>query len=184
MLSCRKLTAEQLAFCKYSNHKIGTFVLQVFNGRIINNDMNEKKSKEWDGCPIRFAMGLFGDKWTLLIIRDLMFLRKKYFGDFIDSEEKISTNILADRLKKLESTGFITKQRDPGNQSKIIYQLTRKGIDLLPIMLAIVDWAEKYDGKTEVPRGFIEALRKDRAQFEKNMKLKLLKIIEKTNGTP
>jgi DNA-binding HxlR family transcriptional regulator len=139
--------------------------------------MNEKKTKGWDGCPIRFAMGLFGDKWTLLIIRDLMFLGKKYFGDFIDSEEKISTNILADRLKKLETSGFVTKQKDPENQSKIVYQLTRKGIDLLPIMLSIVDWAEKYDSNTEVPGEFIKSFRRDRIQFEKEMKLNLLKKI-------
>jgi DNA-binding HxlR family transcriptional regulator len=151
----------------------------VLDGCIIYFCMNVTSSKEWVGCPIRFAMGLFGDKWTLLIIRDLMFLGKKYFGDFIDSEEKISTNILADRLKKLEASGLVTKQKDPENQSKIVYQLTRKGIDLLPIMLSIVDWSEKYDAKTEVPREFIESLRKDRYQFEKEMKLSLVKKLEK-----
>lgn len=155
--------------------------MQVLRGRIICNSMNIKLSNEWVGCPIRFAMGLFGDKWTLLIIRDLMFLGKKYFGDFTDSDERISTNILADRLKKLESTGFVTKQKDPGNQSKIIYQLTRKGIDLLPVMLAIVDWSEQYDSKTEVPREFIEGLRKDRNQFEKEMKMKLIASIKTSN---
>lgn len=160
-------------------------VLQVLCGCIINNSMNDKLSKEWVGCPIRFATGLYGDKWTLLIIiRDLMFFGKKYFGDFIDSEEKISTNILTDRLKKLESTGFVTKQKDPENQSKIIYQLTRKGIDLLPIMLAIIDWSEKYDAKTEVPREFIEGLRKNRNQFEKEMKMNLIRHIDKSYDMP
>lgn len=111
-----------------------------------------------------------------------MFFGKKYFGDFADSEEGISTNILTDRLKKLESVGFVTKQKDPENQSKIIYKLTRKGIDLLPVMLAIVDWSEKHDGKTQVPKKFIEGLRKDRNQFEKEMKLNLLKNLDSPCG--
>lgn len=120
---------------------------------------NPSKSGVWEGCPIRFGMGLFGDKWTLLIVRDLMFKGKRYYGEFTDPEEGISTNILADRLQKLVANGIAEKQRDPDNLSKFIYRLTEKGKELLPVMLSIIDWAEKHDPNTEVPREFIKKLR-------------------------
>lgn len=123
--------------------------------------MAKKHSHAWEGCPIRFGMGIFGDKWTLLIVRDLMFKGKRHFGEFTDPEENISTNVLADRLARLQENGIVTKERDPQNRSKYVYSLSDKGIDLMPVMLAIVDWAEKYDENTEVPRAFIRKLRKD-----------------------
>ena len=123
--------------------------------------MVKKKQEAWDDCPIRFGMGIFGDKWTLLIVRDLMFKGKKYYGEFTDPEENISTNILADRLARLQENGIVTKRRDPNNQSKYIYGLTKKGVDLLPMMLAMIDWSEKYDKNTGVPRQFIRDLRTD-----------------------
>ena len=119
------------------------------------------KAAVWEGCPIRFGMGIFGDKWTLLIIRDLMFKGKQYYGEFTNPEEGISTNILADRLQKLAGNGLIKKERDPDNKAKFIYRLTDKGKELLPVMLAIIDWAEKHDANTEVPREFIRKLRQD-----------------------
>jgi DNA-binding HxlR family transcriptional regulator len=121
--------------------------------------MRKKSDEMWEGCPIRFGMGIFGDKWTLLIIRDLMFKGKKHFGEFSDPEENISTNILTDRLTKLQDNGIVTKQRDPSNNSKYVYRLTKKGVELLPVMLSIIDWSEKYDQNTEVPREFVRKLR-------------------------
>ena len=123
--------------------------------------MARKRDQVWEGCPIRFGMGIFGDKWTLLIVRDLMFKGKKHYGEFTDPEENISTNILADRLARLQEHGIVNKERDPDNRSKFVYSLSRKGLDLLPVMLAIIDWSEKYDDHTEVPRSFIRKLRKD-----------------------
>ena len=132
--------------------------------------MSKKRDEEWDGCPIRFAMGVFGDKWTLLIIRDLMFKGKKYYGEFTDPEENISTNILADRLARLQQVGIATKERDRANGSKYVYRLTPKGMDLLPVMLSIIDWSEKYDDNTEVPRDFIRRLRNDPTGLQKDIK--------------
>ncbi len=120
-------------------------------------------------------MGIFGDKWTLLIVRDLMFKDKKHYGEFTEHGENIATNVLADRLKKLELNGIISKQRDPDHQSKFIYQLTDKGLDLMPVMLSIIEWSEAYDQKTEVPPVFINALKKDRRKFEKKLKANLKK---------
>ena len=94
-------------------------------------------------CPINFGVEAFGDKWTLLIIRDLLD-GKKYYREFLQSDEKIATNILADRLEKLEKEGLITKQNDEHHKQKIVYSLTEKGIDLLPILIEMAAWSVKY----------------------------------------
>lgn len=91
-----------------------------------------------------------------------MFKGKKYYGDFLHSDEKISTNILANRLEKLEQQQFITKKQDKDNRSKYIYTLTQKGIDLMPMLLEMIAWSAKYDVKTEAPKKFINRLKNDR----------------------
>jgi len=96
------------------------------------------------GCPLNFGLEIFGDKWTLLIIRDLMFFGKRYYNEFLSSAEGISTNILADRLALLEKESFIIKSRDEAHKQKVIYSLTEKGIDLLPVILEIGLWSDKY----------------------------------------
>ena len=113
-------------------------------------------------CPINFILETFGDRWTLLVIRDLMFHGKRYYGEFLASDEGISTNILADRLQRLEQDGVIDKETDPDNRSRAIYRLTQKGRDLLPVMLEITAWSGKYDSKTNAPAPFLKALKKDR----------------------
>ncbi len=113
-------------------------------------------------CPINYALESFGDKWTLLIIRDLMFNDKQSYGDFLASGEKISTNILADRLKRLEELGIVTKGAQAPNRSKVAYSLTQKGRDLLPIMLEITRWSGKYDADTYASRSFLMRLEQDR----------------------
>ncbi len=94
-------------------------------------------------CPTNLAIEVFGDKWTLLIIRDLI-LGKRYFREFLQSEEKIASNILTDRLSMLEKEGIITKAKDLTHKQKIIYSLTEKGIDLFPVIVAIAAWSVKY----------------------------------------
>ena len=122
--------------------------------------INEQKYRSH--CPINFAQETFGDKWSLLVIRDLMFKDKKYYGGFLSSDEKISTNILADRLEKLEFNGLVTKAIDKENNAKKIYSLTQKGIDLMPMLLEMIAWAAKYDKKTEAPAEFIKRLNEDK----------------------
>ena len=124
----------------------------------------EHNSKDCrSNCPINYLLELVGDKWTLLVIRDLMFKEKRYFGEFLQSDEKISTNILANRLQNLEAHGLIEKAMDENNRSKIIYGLTAKGKDLLPMMLEITQWSSKYDALTNTPPDFQQALKKDKA---------------------
>src|ERR1043166_966617 len=95
-------------------------------------------------CPISTALDIFGDKWTLLVIRDLLFNEKKTYGEFLNSEEKIATNVLADRLALLEMSRIITRHKHPDNKLKIVYRLTQKGIDLIPVLVEIIAWSEKY----------------------------------------
>ena len=125
--------------------------------------MEEHNSADYRShCPINFVLETFGDKWTLLIIRDLMFKEKRYYGDFLASAEKISTNILANRLQRLESNGVIEKRQDPDNHAKFIYSLTQKGKDLLPVMLEITMWSGKYDRYTNTPDWYLEQIRDNR----------------------
>ena len=107
-------------------------------------------------CPINFALETFGDKWTLLVIRDLMFKKKRHYSDFLTSDEKISTNILADRLQKLEARGVISKLADPESASKYIYSLTEKGQALLPAMIELTAWSAQYDSLTNTPTEFLD----------------------------
>lgn len=123
--------------------------------------MKKRKS----GCPIHFALEIFGDKWSLLIIRDLMFKGKKTYGEFLNSEEKIATNILADRLHMLEEGGLIKSKRDKNNKSKFNYTLTEKGIDLVPVLLEIINWSAKHDQKTAAPTEFVDRVKQDREGF-------------------
>lgn len=137
--------------------------------------MVDKKTKSWSGCPVRFGMSQFGDKWSFLIIRDLMFKRRKYYYEFMEAGEGISTNVLATRLADLEGNGIISKVRDPEKGSRYIYNLTQKGIELMPMMLAMIDWAEKYDERTEVPKDFIDKLRSDQQGLEQGLLSRLTK---------
>ncbi|MDQ7075499.1 MAG: helix-turn-helix domain-containing protein [Gammaproteobacteria bacterium] len=116
---------------------------------------------------------IFGDRWSLLIIRDLLFMEKQYYGDFLNSTEKISTNILANRLEKLEVDGLITKKVDAKNRSKKIYRLTEKGLDLLPMLLEMIVWSAKYDKQTLAPKKFIEQIQTDRDDFMQEIRRKL-----------
>jgi len=95
-------------------------------------------------CAISLALEVFGDKWSLIIIRDMMFGGKRHFRELLQSDEKIASNILTDRLAMLEREGIITKESDPEHKQKIIYSLTQRGIDLLPIITQMVVWSFKY----------------------------------------
>lgn len=95
-------------------------------------------------CLIASALDLLGDKWSLLIVRDMLLHQKKTFKEISASEEGVATNLLSSRLKFLESLEVITKRKLPGNKKENIYLLTEKGIDLAPVILEIVVWSDKY----------------------------------------
>ncbi len=125
-------------------------------------------------CPISCSLDVFGDKWSLLIIRDIMLRGKLSYSEFLESEEKIATNILANRLSVLEAENILTKQVSPQNRSKYIYSLTAKGIDLLPIVIEIMDWGAKYNANC--PRREVgKKIKKDKAGVIKEFYAKLKK---------
>lgn len=134
--------------------------------------MNKRKhSGPADGkCPVTFALDIFGDKWSLVILRDIFFKRKRHYGEFLNSPEKISTNILASRLAKLEAEGVIAKTRDTQNLSRFVYRLMDKGKDLLPLLLDMIEWSVKYNPQPDVadsiisgaPARLLERLHEDR----------------------
>jgi len=95
-------------------------------------------------CPISFSLDVLGDKWMLLILRDMVFAGKSTYGEFLQSPEKMATNILADRLATLDSQGFVTKQVAADKKSKFTYRLTEKGLDLIPLLGEIILWGAKY----------------------------------------
>lgn len=121
-----------------------------------------KEIKRKSDCPINFALEIFGDKWTFLIVRDLMFKGKHFYGEFLLSEEGIATNILSDRLSLLESNGLISKSSDPSHKQKIIYRLTRKGIDLVPLLVEVIMWSAKYDKDSAVDMKFVKSVKRDK----------------------
>lgn len=128
------------------------------------------KPKRRSDCPISFALDIFGDKWSLLIVRDIVFRGKTTYGDFFKSKEHIATNILADRLALLVRAGIIRKTASTKDKRKDIYSLTQKGIDLFPVLLEVSIWSAKYDPRTGAPRAFISKARKDRKYLIKQIK--------------
>jgi DNA-binding HxlR family transcriptional regulator len=96
-------------------------------------------------CPINLALEVFGDKWSLMIVRDIMLANKKNFRQLLVSDEKIASNILSTRLAMLEEAGVLAKERDPLNKLKFIYSLTKKGLDLFPILVELSRWAVKHE---------------------------------------
>lgn len=105
---------------------------------------------------------MFGDKWTFLIIRDLMFKGKHYYGEFLQMEERIATNILADRLSSLEAFGIVTRTVDEQHRSKQVYKLSQKGIDLLPVLIEVILWSAKHDKQTAADIKFVKRAKRDR----------------------
>lgn len=95
-------------------------------------------------CPISLSLDVFGDAWTLLILRDIIFGGKRHFRELLESDEGISSNILAERLKRLVDAGILTKSDDPTHKQKAIYSLTERGIELLPIIAQIGAWGRRH----------------------------------------
>lgn len=102
-------------------------------------------------CPISTALELIGDRWTLLVVRDLMFAGKRHFREFLQSEEGIASNVLSSRLATLVENGIVTRQGDPSHAQKAIYSLTEKGLELLPVLVAMSGWTQKHHPDTRRP---------------------------------
>ena len=124
---------------------------------------NSKVSKKFTGClkrsacPLTNTLDLIGDKWTLLIIRDMLFLKKKFFNEFLESPEGIATNILTDRLKRLEECGIISKRPYQKTPVRHEYTLTRRGEELRVLLMEMIRWGNAHiEGTIKPPLKFLK----------------------------
>jgi DNA-binding HxlR family transcriptional regulator len=120
------------------------------------------ESKPRSGCPVCVSLERFGDRWSLLIVRDMMVRGYRTFREFQNAGEGISTNILAGRLRKLEAAKIVSAEPAEEDGRKIHYRLTAKGIALAPVMLELLLWAARHE-QTAAPCGFVDEMEKNRA---------------------
>jgi DNA-binding HxlR family transcriptional regulator len=125
------------------------------------------------GCPLNASVEMLGDRWSLLILRDMMLRGFRTFKEFLTSYEGIATNILSDRLKRLLSHGIITTQEDSSDGRKLIYVLTPKGLDLAPVLTEMVLWAAKHEETGNQP--LVRQMQKDKEQFVETVRQRYLK---------
>ena len=122
--------------------------------------MPEPQPQSWrSACPVNIALEILGDHWTLLILRDVLLFQRSTFKDFQESPEKIASNILADRLKKLQQHGILESHRSESDARVIAYRPTTKGLDLLPVLIELILWTDRYE-ETGAPRRSIARLRR------------------------
>jgi len=127
--------------------------------------MTRKKvsPKRRSECPLNASVEMLGDRWSLLIIRDMMLRGASTYKTFLECYEGIATNILADRLRKLTDNGIITAEPDPRDGRKLIYSLTRKGIDLAPVLTEMVLWAAAHEDTGN--QALVQVMREDKKKF-------------------
>jgi DNA-binding HxlR family transcriptional regulator len=127
--------------------------------------MTAKKpaSARRSGCPLNASVEMLGDRWSLLIIRDMMLFGYRTFKQFLNSHERIASNVLADRLKRLENYGIISGAPDPSDGRKMIYSLTAKGLDLAPVLTEMVLWAAAHENTGN--QALLRLIRKDKKNF-------------------
>ncbi len=123
----------------------------------------QPSAKRRSGCPLNASVEILGDRWSLLIIRDMMLRGFRSYKEFLESYERIATNILADRLRKLVAHGIITTERDPSDGRKLIYLLTAKGIDLAPVLTEMVLWAAGHEDTGN--QALVRVIQKDKEKF-------------------
>jgi DNA-binding HxlR family transcriptional regulator len=123
--------------------------------------LGKPRSKRRSGCPVSVGLEVFGDSWSLLVVRDLMVRGYRTFKEFHQAGEGIATNILADRLQKLQTAGIIYSERAETDGRRLNYRLTEKGIDLAPALLELLIWGAHYE-TTEAPCAVIETMEQNR----------------------
>lgn len=128
-------------------------------------------------CPISNALDHLGDKWSLLLIRDLAFTDKRSYNALLKASEGIATNVLSNRLSSLEASGIVSRSRDPNDGRKHIYCLTEAGIDLIPLLIDMMLWSEKHDPEgLDIPGEFLDKIRQNRQgvieQIQQNLRAK------------
>jgi DNA-binding HxlR family transcriptional regulator len=123
----------------------------------------KQRPRRRSGCPVNLFLERFGDRWSLLIVRDLMVRGYKSFKDFQDSGEGIATNILTERLQRLVAAGIITTEVEASDGRRVNYRLTEKGIELAPVLLELLIWGARHE-ETAAPCAVIERMARNREQ--------------------
>jgi DNA-binding HxlR family transcriptional regulator len=133
--------------------------------------MKKGKNPLRSHCPVNFGLEAIGDRWALLILRDMIFRGKRTYGEFLKSEEGFATNILASRLEHLLEAGILRREKDEVDGRKEIYSLTEKGLDLIPIIFEMVLWSAKHDNRSEARRisRLVELIRKDNRKISRKV---------------
>lgn len=126
--------------------------------------MSRKPGARRSDCPISISLEIFGDRWTLLVVRDLMFKGRATFREFLEAGEGIATNILADRLAQLEEHGLVERRAHPEDGRRNLYRLTEKGVDLAPLLVDMVLWAARYED-TAAPADEVRRMWDARSEF-------------------
>ncbi len=131
--------------------------------------MGISKKRHPTECPIAFALDVFGDRWSLLIVRDVLFKGRRTYQEFLEAGEGIATNVLADRLKKLQQAGILSKERSKEDARTFVYTLTPRGLDLMPVLLEMIRWSAIHDPDTPLTRAFADSIEKDRPAVAEKM---------------
>jgi len=129
-------------------------------------------------CPIANSLDLLGDRWSLLIVRDLVFRGFREFGQFLAGGEGISTNILTERLERLQCAGIIVRSDHPVDGKKYVYRLTEKGIDLIPVLMQLVLWGAKYTPRHAAPADVLKQMRSEPERMIAGLRSALLKELK------
>ncbi len=125
--------------------------------------MPKSRAKRRSGCPLNASVEMLGDRWSLLIIRDMMLRGFRTFKEFMECYEGIATNILADRLRQLVAHGILATEADPSDGRKVIYSLTAKGIDLAPVLTEMVLWAAAHEDTGN--QALVRQMRENKEKF-------------------
>lgn len=137
--------------------------------------MKKEKNKLRSHCPVNYGLEAFGDRWALLILRDIIFRGKRTYGEFLKSEEGFATNILATRLDHLIAVGILQRDIDDSDGRKDIFSITEKGLDLIPLIFEMVLWSSKYDKDSEAKRimPLVELIKKDNRKISQKVREKV-----------
>lgn len=128
-----------------------------------------KKNELRSDCPINYALEFLGDKWSLLIIRDFVFEGKRFYKDLLSSKESIATNVLSDRLKRLEKLEIIKSEVYEKQKTQKIYTLTEKGKDLIPVLIEVILWSSKYKDGLNISQDFLAKLGQNKEEIIKKI---------------
>ncbi|WP_127581294.1 winged helix-turn-helix transcriptional regulator [Paenibacillus koleovorans] len=126
-----------------------------------------KREENKSGCPINYTVEILGDTWSLLIVRDMLALGKKTFGEFLESEERIGPSVLADRLAHLERKGILAKTPSETDRRKMIYSLTESGLNLIPLLYEVSSWGSITSPNPAAPDSWFEAMKHDKVLVQR-----------------